>query len=105
MPADLAGFLAAFAILTDGDPVEGTWSIGGPLPSDPVTKAVLGQGQGISYSHNVYEGDASIARGDAYINNGDAHSLQIPRFASAYAIGTDNDRYTLDKFAQVRLLD
>ena len=57
---------------------------------------------GISYSHNVYEGDSSIGRRDAYINNGDAHSLDPARFASAYSTGVDDgsDRYTLDKFSQ-----
>lgn len=102
MSPDLAGFLAAYAIIFDGDPVNGQWSIGGPLPSDTVTSAILGQGQGISYSHNVYEGDSSIGRKDAYINNGDAHSLDVTRFASAYNVGQSDgsDRYTLDKFAQ-----
>lgn len=32
MSVDLAGFLAAYAIIFDGDPLSGTWSIGGPLP-------------------------------------------------------------------------
>lgn len=102
MSPDLAGFLAAYAIIFDGDPVLGTWSIGGPPPSDPLSSGLLGGAQGISYSHNNYEGDSSIGRRDAYINNGDAHSLDTSRFASAYAVGvTDkSDRYTLDKFAQ-----
>ncbi|EME42780.1 hypothetical protein DOTSEDRAFT_176075 [Dothistroma septosporum NZE10] len=108
MSVDLAGFLAAYAIIFDGDPVLGTWSIGGPPPSDTVTDAILGQGQGITWAHNIYEGDTSIGRSDAYLNNGDAHSLNIDRFKSAYAATAaaagDNsvgaDRYTLDAFAQ-----
>ena len=59
-----------------------------------------------SYSHNNYEGDASIGRADAFLNGGDAHSLIISRFADAYAAtdfaqnGGQRDRYTLDAFAQ-----
>jgi Peroxidase, family 2 len=102
MGPDLAGFLAAYAIATDGDPLLGQWSIGGPLPNDPLTHGLIGPDQGISYSHNVYEGDASIGRQDAYINHGDAHTLDVSRFAQAYALGVDDgsDRYTLDKFVQ-----
>ncbi|KAF2173462.1 hypothetical protein M409DRAFT_15744 [Zasmidium cellare ATCC 36951] len=102
MSVDLAGFLAAYGIIFDGDPVAGTWSIGGPLPTNQITKGLLGQGQGISWSHNLYEGDSSIARPDAYLNNGDAHSLDVDRFRDAYA-ATDSrypGRYTLDSFAQ-----
>lgn len=94
MSVDLAGFLAAYAIAIDGDLVSLTWSIGGPQPGVPI----LDSGQGISYSHNKYEGDSSIGRCDAYINGGDAHSLSTTRFAYAYASGMDNDRYTMDKF-------
>jgi hypothetical protein len=94
--------LAAYAVIYDGDPVLGTWSIGGPPSSDPLTKGILGQARGLSYSHNNYEGDASIGRNDAYLNNGDAHSLNVTRFASAYAATAagQSDRYTLDSFAQ-----
>jgi hypothetical protein len=63
MSPDLAGVLAAYAVIFDGDPVSGTWSIGGPPTSNPLTTSILGQGQGISYRHNIYEGDSSIARG------------------------------------------
>jgi hypothetical protein len=82
----------------DGNVAEGVWSIGGPLPKDELTGAILGTGQGLSYSHNNYEGDASIGRFDAYVNNGDAHSLNISKFEYVYSIGGDEDRYTLDKF-------
>ena len=47
MTPDLSGFLAAFAIIFNGDPVLGTWSIGGPPPNDPFTNGLLGQAQGI----------------------------------------------------------
>ncbi|CZT25349.1 related to oxidase [Ramularia collo-cygni] len=92
--------LAAYAIATGGNPVEGVWSIGGPLPTDELSSPLLTPGQGLSYSHNTYEGDASIGRGDAYINNGDAHSLNVSRFEQVYniAVKDGSDRYTLDKF-------
>ncbi|KAK4498561.1 hypothetical protein PRZ48_011219 [Zasmidium cellare] len=96
MSVDLAGFLAAYAIAFDGDLVSMTWSIGGP-------QAKLGavdSGQGISWSHNKYEGDTSISRCDAYINNGDAHSLSTTRFAYAYSEGAKDDRLDMDKFAR-----
>lgn len=100
MGPGLSGFLAAYAIIMNGDPVLGTWSIGGPPPSNALTTGLLGQPQGISYAHNTYESDMSIGRPDAYTNNGDAHSLSVSRFAQAYATGMQNDRYTLDGLAQ-----
>jgi len=96
---DASAVLALYAILFDGDPIRGEWSIGGPTGTDTLTLGILGQAQGLSYSHNIYEGDASIGRNDAYLNNGDAHSLNVTRFATAFATGLDDDRYTLDKFA------
>ncbi|KAK6441281.1 hypothetical protein LTR95_002497 [Oleoguttula sp. CCFEE 5521] len=95
---DATAFLAAYAIATDGNLAEGVWSIGGPLPTDPISGGLLGTGQGISYSHNSYEGDASIGRNNAYPNHGDAHSLNITKFEAVYALGGPEDRYTLDKF-------
>lgn len=96
----ISAVLAAYAIATTGNLVQGVWSIGGPLPTDLLTGDLLGTGQGLSYSHNIYEGDSSIGRGDAYINNGDAHSLNITRFEQVYNIAVDDgsDRYTIDKF-------
>ncbi|KAF7196120.1 Dothistromin biosynthesis peroxidase dotB [Pseudocercospora fuligena] len=100
MGPGLAGFLGAYAIIMNGDPVLGTWSIGGPPPGNALTSGLLGQAQGISYAHNTYESDMSIARPDAYINNGDAHSLDLSRFKQAYETGMSDDRYTLDGLAQ-----
>ena len=97
--------LAAYAIALDGNVAEGVWSIGGPLPADLLVGGLLGTGQGLSYSHNNYEGDASIGRNDAYTNHGDAHSLNITKFERVYAVGGNDQsvdgraqRYTLDKF-------
>lgn len=92
--------LAAYAIALDGNIVQGVWSIGGPLPEDELVGGLVGTGQGLSYSHNNYEGDASIGRGDAFLNGGDAHSLNVTRFEQVYNIAVEDgsDRYTLDKF-------
>lgn len=50
MSPELGAFLAAYAIALDGNLVQMVWSIGGPLPSDPITGNLLGTGQGLSYS-------------------------------------------------------
>ena len=73
MSVELAGFLAAYAIAFDGDPLTLSWSIGGPQG------ALLSNPQGLSWSHNKYEGDTSIGRCDAYINGG----LSIPMLESS----------------------
>lgn len=52
MSPELAVALSAYAIALDGNVVEGVWSIGGPLPADELTGALLGNGGGLSYSHN-----------------------------------------------------
>ncbi|KAJ5115843.1 hypothetical protein N7456_000191 [Penicillium angulare] len=104
MGLELGAALAAYAVIIDGDLLGGTWSIGGPQQTDALG-SILGNGQGLSYSHNSYEGDGSIGRNDAYTNNGDAHSLNIEKFEAVYAVGgndTSEDgfdqRYTIDKF-------
>lgn len=107
MAPELAAALAAYAIAVDGNIVEAVWSVGGPLPADPIVGGLIGTGQGLSYSHNNYEGDGSIARYDAYTNHGDAHSLDVDKFENVYAVGGNDksvdgfgQRYTLDKFRQ-----
>lgn len=96
MSTDLAGILGAYAIAIDGDLTSLTWSIGGPQAGVPILDA----GQGISWSHNKYEGDSSIARCDAYTNNGDAHSLSTTRFREAYEEGMADDSYDMDVFSR-----
>ena len=79
MGADLAAGLAVLGVILEGDPIGGTWSIGGPYKG--LIGSSLGEEpQGISYSHNNYEGDGSVSRLDAYLNDGDAYSLDIARF-------------------------
>lgn len=67
MGPGLSGFLGAYAILMNGDPLLQTWSIGGAPASNPLTSGLLGQAQGISNAHNTYESDMSIGRPDAYV--------------------------------------
>jgi hypothetical protein len=100
MSADLAGFLAAYAVVMDGDALTQTWSIGGRQPTTITLDGILGQPQGVGNSHNKYEGDTSICRGDAYLHNGDSYSLQIPKFKAMYKLAMDDDRITLDKLRQ-----
>jgi len=76
---DFNAILAVFSIINAGSLETMTWSIGGPQPN-PLLGPVLGQAQGISYTHNFYEGDTSITRCDAYTNGGDAHSSSLNRF-------------------------
>jgi hypothetical protein len=64
MGKDLGGFLGLYGALIDGDGTK--WSIGGPTSAVPATLGLLGVPQGISGSHNKYEGDASPTRPDLY---------------------------------------
>lgn len=64
MGVDLATILAVYGAAVDGNGLE--WSIGGPTASVSSIN-LLGQPQGISGSHNKYEGDVSPTRGDLYL--------------------------------------
>jgi hypothetical protein len=59
MSTDLSLVLAAISIALSGDPIAGTWSIGGSYPG---ALGLLGEPTGIAGTHNRYEGDASIVR-------------------------------------------
>lgn len=58
---DFAAALAAVAVALVGDPIAQTWSIGGPYPASPLG-LLFSNPEGISWSHNAYESDASPAR-------------------------------------------
>ncbi|CAI6290656.1 unnamed protein product [Periconia digitata] len=90
---EFAAALAVIAIALTGDPVGQKWSIGGPFA--PVLGGLLSTPEGISFSHNTYESDASIVRSDAYLNNGDAFSVQLPLVEDLLAKAVDNE-FTLD---------
>ncbi|KAK4505134.1 hypothetical protein PRZ48_003097 [Zasmidium cellare] len=72
MGPDLAGFLAVFGAVIDGDGL--SWSIGGTPPAG-VGGPLAGQGNGISGSHNKYESDASPCRPDLYETGNDYEAL------------------------------
>jgi hypothetical protein len=58
MAPDLSLLLAVISVALSGDPIEGTWSIGGAFdPILPIYSAT-----GILGTHNQYEGDASFVR-------------------------------------------
>lgn len=59
MSTDLSLILAVIAIAISGDPIAGTWSIGGGYNG---ALGLLGRPTGIVGTHNRYEGDASIVR-------------------------------------------
>ena len=63
MGADLASLLAVYGAILDGDLL--SYSIGGPV-AGPTVANLLGQPQGLSGSHNKYEGDVSPTRGDLF---------------------------------------
>ncbi|KAF8699333.1 Peroxidase, family 2, partial [Rhizoctonia solani] len=67
----------------DGNPLTPDWSVGGS-PGGLVLPPLLSAPQGLSGSHNKYEGDASATRADAYMNNGDASSLNLTYFKQLY---------------------
>ncbi|KAG4429585.1 hypothetical protein IFR05_014934 [Cadophora sp. M221] len=89
---EFAAALAVIAIALTGDPIGGTWSIGGSY-SPSLLGGLLSNPSGIDWSHNTYESDASPTRVDAYLNNGDATPLNIARFDKLYNLATN---YTLD---------
>ncbi|USW57809.1 Putative chloroperoxidase [Septoria linicola] len=94
MSPDLAIFLAILSIAIAGDPVAGTWSIGGEY--QPTVPLLTGRATGIAGTHNQYESDASIVRGDAYLNGGNVGVFQMRSWEHFYAMG---EEYTLDMAA------
>lgn len=61
---DLSTLLAVYGAIFDGDLT--SYSIGGPVFSLLNLGGLLGEPQGLSGSHNKYEGDVSPIRGDLY---------------------------------------
>ncbi|KAF2148326.1 Cloroperoxidase [Myriangium duriaei CBS 260.36] len=85
MGVDLGTFLAIYGSVFDGDLTK--WSIGGP--DSRVSTLGLGIPQGISGSHNKYEGDASPTRGDLYVSGND-YKLQLKQFEALYDLAIKN---------------
>ncbi|KAI4846683.1 Cloroperoxidase [Aureobasidium sp. EXF-8845] len=91
MGIDMATILAVYGAAIDGNLV--SWSIGGPTPNVPSLN-LLGQPQGISGSHNKYEGDASPTRGDLYLDGQD-FLLKMENFQALYDAGKAADNYDI----------
>lgn len=64
---EFAAALSVIAIALTGDPVAETWSIGGPYTG--ALGGLQGTPEGISFSHNAYESDASPARVSIFQNS------------------------------------
>lgn len=58
---ELGTVLATIGLALTGDLVAGTWSIGGPYPAS-LLGGLLSSPEGLSFSHNAYETDASMTR-------------------------------------------
>ncbi|CUA73372.1 hypothetical protein RSOLAG22IIIB_10763 [Rhizoctonia solani] len=73
-------------------PVQGDkrWSIGGS-PGGLVLPPLLSAPQGLSGSHNKYEGDSSPTRWDAYMNNGDGNTVNLAYFKQLYNLLPESD--------------
>ncbi|PIA80068.1 Aromatic peroxygenase [Cercospora beticola] len=99
-------FLAVYGAVFDGDLL--SWSIGGPPPAGLIGGLLGGTGligapQGLSGSHNKYEGDASPTRGDLYVE-GNNFVSQPENFQALYDIQKNaaNPNYNLDVLGQHR---
>ncbi|CAE6449545.1 unnamed protein product, partial [Rhizoctonia solani] len=79
----LAMMLVTYAIIFTGSPATLTWSIG-ESPGGLVIPPLLSAPQGLSGSHNKYEGDASATRAD--IHTGDPNSLNNTLFRQLYGL-------------------
>lgn len=84
--------------MTSGDLL--SFSIGGP-DSRVSTLGLLGQPQGLSGSHNKFEGDSSPTRGDLYLT-GDNFDLDMERFQQLYDAGKEKDNYDLQLLTDQR---
>ncbi|CAE6518627.1 unnamed protein product [Rhizoctonia solani] len=95
MGIDLATVLSVYSTIYDGNPLTLEWSIGGS-PGGLVLPPLLSAPQGLSGSHNKYEGDASATRADAYMNNGDASSLNLTYFKQLYGLQPEGPSANFD---------
>ncbi|EME78939.1 uncharacterized protein MYCFIDRAFT_60430 [Pseudocercospora fijiensis CIRAD86] len=84
---DIALANALMAVLSAGDPITLTWSIGGPDtkvgPPLGGLLGLLGEPQGLDFAHNLVEADCSLTRNDLF-DTGDAWTLDINLFHRLY---------------------
>ncbi|KAK3672124.1 hypothetical protein LTR78_008095 [Recurvomyces mirabilis] len=83
---DAGAALSIIAVALSGNPITGTWSIGGEYAG----AAGLFPTRGISDTHDKYEGDGSITRGDAYLHNGSPLIVEMHKFNNIWNIMGDN---------------
>jgi hypothetical protein len=95
MSLDLGGFLAVFGTVFDGNPLslDPGYSIGGATSANSNILGnlggLLGQPQGLSGSHNKYEGDSSPTRGDLY-QYGDNYKVVVSQAEQYYNAIVEN---------------
>ncbi|RYC57927.1 heme-thiolate peroxidase [Xylaria longipes] len=100
MGFDLATFLSIYGAVFDGDLT--SFSIGGPSPTLLGIGNLLGQPQGLSGSHNKYEGDVSPIHGDLYQYGNNLP--QVSQFTALYELGQENgDSVDLDVLSRFRV--
>jgi hypothetical protein len=94
---DFATVLAVYPAVTSGNLV--SFSIGGP-DSRVSTLSLLGQPQGLSGSHNKFEGDSSPTRGDLYLT-GNNFDLDMERFQALYDLQLLSDQRYAQRQASI----
>ena len=102
MGLDLGGFLSAYSVLQDGDPLTLKWSIGGIADLGGILP-IQGSGTGLTGSHNKYETDSSPMRGDLY-QYGNNYKLQLSQFQEFYDYhkGEANPNFAFDDLLRFR---
>ena len=101
MGVDLALVLAIMGVVWTGNPVslDPSFSIGGNSTAvwntlDNV-QGLLGTPQGIDYSHNFLEADASPTRNDLYLTD-DAWTMNMTRFQQLYDTVPSEESFSFD---------
>ncbi|PHH66061.1 hypothetical protein CDD81_586 [Ophiocordyceps australis] len=91
MGPDIAAILAVYGGATSGDFI--SFSMGGDE-----TRNFFGKPRGLSFTHNIFEVDASPTRGDFY-STGNGYKLQLENFKSLYDAPQGPNGYGLDQIA------
>jgi len=104
MGLDLAAFLSVYTGVMAGDIA--SFSIGGKPKSGLIggltsSLGLLGEGQGLSASHNRFEADASPFRTDLYVT-GDPVSLNVARFEKFVAMPKGPNGYDITVMSKWR---
>ncbi|KAJ4465070.1 hypothetical protein J3R30DRAFT_2950504 [Lentinula aciculospora] len=83
MGIDLAVFLSTYGAVVDGNILALSFSIG------QGENSIIGPQNGLTGSHNHYEGDASPTRGDYYQYDGNNYDVQMSQFLDLYNLQSD----------------